>query len=102
MRTAARALALLLAIGAPGCVGTILIDSVPRGALVIVDGVPEGETPIEIEIIRNQFVRSYDLRLELPGYEPHEQDLTRESNLIMGSKWPTEVTIRLKRLPRRR
>lgn len=103
MWTSARALALLAAISATGCTRSVLIDSVPQGATVFVDGVPEGETPVTIEIWQNQFVRSYDLRLELAGYEVHEERLTRRrTSLIMGSNWPSEVTVRLQRTHRRR
>ncbi|MCO5168243.1 MAG: PEGA domain-containing protein [Planctomycetes bacterium] len=84
-----------------GCTSPVLVDSTPQGALLFVDGEPVGRTPITIRALRTQYVRRYDLRLELDGFEPHEQRLERRRALIMGSRgWPPEVHVRLTPAPR--
>ncbi len=96
----ARALAgLTVALLAGGCTQPLVVDSQPTGALVFVDGAPVGHTPVTIHVNRSQYVRSYDLRLELRGYAAHEQVLEREQAVIMGSRWPERVLIRLTPAP---
>ena len=51
-----------------GCVSrTIVIDSNPPGAQVWLNDVPLGRTPVESDF---KFYGTYDVRLQLEGYEP--------------------------------
>ena len=48
----------------------IPVTSVPAGARVIVNGVDQGATPIEIRLLRSTKVQV--IRIESPGYDPAE------------------------------
>jgi hypothetical protein len=50
----------------PGLVGTLLVDTEPSGAEVLINGVLHGRTPLKVSALR---VGSTVVRLELPGYE---------------------------------
>ncbi|MBX3465378.1 MAG: PEGA domain-containing protein [Planctomycetes bacterium] len=96
MRRSLRGALLAAALTVVGCTSPVLVDSTPQGALLLVDGEPVGRTPITIHAVRSRFVGGYDLRLELPGHEPHELRLERRQALIMGSRgWPPDVHVRL-------
>ena len=49
---------------------TIPVTSTPVGAKVIVNGVEQGVTPLEIRLVRKQ--RGQVIRIESPGYNPFE------------------------------
>ena len=69
-----RILAALLVIAMTGCVKrTISITSEPAGALVWVNDREVGRTPVDVAFT---YYGEYDVRLDLPGYEP-----------IMTSRW---------------
>jgi hypothetical protein len=53
--------------------GSLELDSQPRGALVVVDDVEQGHTPLVIEQIA---AGKHHVRLLLPGYEPLDLDKT--------------------------
>ena len=58
----------VLVLGATGCVERrIFITSDPPGALVHVNDVQVGHTPVEVEYT---YHGTYDVRLQLPGYLP--------------------------------
>lgn len=61
-----------------GCSTASVIDSDPRGATVIVDGV-RGTTPFTARLPITTFGR-YPIRVEMDGYHPYEGDLDREWN----------------------
>lgn len=71
--------------------GAISIDSSPKGALVMLNGTPAGETPFMKENIEPQTV--YRLEVWLEGYEPH----TEEIQIDAGKK--RELHITLKKAP---
>ncbi len=48
--------------------GVLNLDSTPRGALVELDGRPQGQTPLSLEVLPG----TYLLRLSLPGYQTFE------------------------------
>ena len=67
----------------------IPVTSFPAGAAVIVNGTPQGVTPIEIRLKRGQ--KGQVIRIESPGYAPVEIRLTRRisagpiiGNLLIG------------------
>jgi hypothetical protein len=49
--------------------GSVMVDSVPEGALVIIDGVPSGQTPLEKNDLEPD--RIYKVEMWHQGYEPH-------------------------------
>lgn len=58
----------MMAVGAGGCVRrTITIDSSPPGALVWLNDREVGRTPVDVDFLH---YGTYDVRLELAGYEP--------------------------------
>jgi hypothetical protein len=58
----------LMAASCAGCVSrSIVIDSDPPGAQVWLNDVPLGRTPVESDF---KFYGTYDVRLQLEGYEP--------------------------------
>jgi hypothetical protein len=63
-------------------VGTLVVESEPRGARVIVDGSDRGEAPLSLERLREG---KHRLRLETAGYEaweaPFEIETGRETKL---------------------
>ena len=56
----------------PEPVGGIAISSIPQGAIVYIDGVKKGITPITLENIK---AGSHKVRLELPGYKTQEENV---------------------------
>lgn len=61
-------LALTLAICLAGCTSrTIVVTSEPPGALVTLNGVEVGSTPLEVGF---RYYGQYDLRLRKDGYQP--------------------------------
>jgi PEGA domain-containing protein len=49
-----------------GLVGTLLVNSEPSGAEVLINGIPHGRTPLRVSALP---VGSRVIRLELPGYD---------------------------------
>src|SRR5258707_15159298 len=66
----------LLACTLAGCSTATVIDSDPRGATVIVDGV-RGTTPFTARLPVTTF-GTYPIRVEMPGYEPYEGVIDRQ------------------------
>lgn len=67
----------------------IPVTSSPAGATVIVNGVEQGVTPIEIKLARQQ--KGQVIRLESPGYNPFEIRLMKKTwggaffgNILLG------------------
>ncbi|HEU4787182.1 MAG TPA: PEGA domain-containing protein, partial [Gemmatimonadaceae bacterium] len=54
-------------------VGSMYLDSRPRGAKVFVDGKPMGETPMQIPEIR---AGAHAVRFELAGHRPWSTSAT--------------------------
>jgi PEGA domain-containing protein len=75
-----RATVFLLAATLSGCSSASVIDSEPRGATVIVDGV-RGVTPFTTRLPITTFGR-YRYRAEKRGYLPAEGELPREGNSV--------------------
>lgn len=68
MRILLAVLALLVCVSSIGCVQrTITITSQPSGALVHLNDVEVGRTPLTVPF---KFYGTYDVRLERDGYEP--------------------------------
>lgn len=64
----ARPLAALACLALAGCTSrTIVVTSEPPGALVTLNGVEVGATPIEVGF---RYYGQYDLRLRKDGYQP--------------------------------
>ena len=58
----------MLALGTTGCVERMIsIDSTPPGALVWLNDREVGRTPLDVHFV---YYGTYDVRLELEGYEP--------------------------------
>jgi hypothetical protein len=55
----------------------VWVASEPPGATVVVDNVPEGETPLRLELKRR---RTHLVRLERDGYKPYEVLLNRDTS----------------------
>ena len=68
-------LCFLVSCGGPA---RIQIESNPEGALVTLNGVEKGRTPL---VMQERFRGTADLLLELEGYEPHR------SGLDLQPKW---------------
>lgn len=89
-RVAARAGSMLLLAGAatlPGCIKrTISITSEPSGALVWLNDVEVGRTPLETDFTH---FGKYDVRLRLPGYEP--LNTTREARAPLYEVPPADA-----------
>jgi len=77
----------------PALVGTLLVDSEPSGAQVLINGVPHGRTPLRVSALP---VGSRVIRLELPGYEHWSWAVD-----IVANK-PTPLRVKLQPEPRRR
>jgi hypothetical protein len=73
-----RAVAALVLTGAAGCSTAVLVDSDPRGALVVVDGV-RGVTPFTARLPVTTF-GTYAIRADKEGYETFEGELDRDAN----------------------
>ena len=78
--------------GSPALVGTLLVDSEPSGAEVLINGVPHGLTPLEVSALP---VGSRVIRLELPGYEHWSWAV----NIVADKRTPLRV--KLQPAPRR-
>lgn len=70
-----RTLALLVAVCLPGCMllslgktQTIPVTSQPPGALVTIDGVPQGLTPMDVQV---RSMATVDFSLTKEGYVPY-------------------------------
>lgn len=63
----------------------IPVTSSPLGATVIVNGIQQGVTPLELDLARKQ--KGQVIRIESPGYNPVEIRLKRElsSNFVLGN-----------------
>jgi len=59
----------------------LAISSNPTGALVTVDGVPSGKTPVIAKLGRGD---THKIRIELAGYEPYETAVTKS---VSGWVW---------------
>jgi hypothetical protein len=70
----------------PGLVGTLLVDSEPSGAEVLINGVPHGRTPLEVSALP---VGSRVIRLELPGYEHWSWAV----NIVADKRTPLRVKL---------
>lgn len=73
------ALALCAALLGTGCATVthgpsqkVAFESEPSGAVVLVDGVPLGQTPTEISLRRGNI---YEISLEKPAYKPHTETI---------------------------
>ena len=71
----------------PGCATLIRkkmqripVTSAPVGATVIINGVEQGATPLEVWLTRKQ--KGQVIRIESPGYNPYEIQLKRRASLI--------------------
>jgi len=73
-------------------VGTLVVDSEPSGAIVSINGVTHGNTPLEIE---NLSVGTRVVRIELPGYERWSWAV----NVVANKRTP--VTVKLQPESRR-
>lgn len=74
----------------------IPVTSVPPGATVIVDGVEQGATPLEIKLARKK--KGSVIRIESPGYQPVEIQTKRRFptpnviiNVFMGGMVGYEI-----------
>ena len=63
----------------------IPVTSSPPGATVIVNGIQQGVTPLELDLARKG--KGQVIRIESPGYNPVEIRLKRElsSNFVLGN-----------------
>lgn len=62
-----------------GCSYRFALESDPAGAMVSVDGVTIGATPIEVSLpYRPFFMEGHEVRVVMPGYTPMPFDVTRE------------------------
>ena len=61
----------------------IRIYSTPKGASVIINDIPRGETPLVVELLRKN---NHTIRLEMPGYEPFEGSITRRTSLWIWAR----------------
>lgn len=68
--------------------GALSIDSAPKGALVMLNGLPSGQTPFLLENIEPQKV--YRVEVWLEGYEPY----TKEVQIEGGKKEELHVTLK--------
>ncbi len=83
-------LAVSLVVNASGCATLVKgvyqpigITSKPAGALVKVDGIDKGETPMVIKMKRN---KAHTVQLDKPGYETFEGAIaTKSSGWIWGN-----------------
>lgn len=48
----------------------VAFESEPSGAVVLVDGIPLGQTPTELSLRRGN---TYEITLQKPGYRPHSE-----------------------------
>ena len=56
------------------------VTSAPVGATVIVNGIEQGVTPLEVSLTRKQ--KGQVIRIESPGYNPYEIQLKRRPSYI--------------------
>ncbi|MDY6855121.1 MAG: PEGA domain-containing protein [Thermodesulfobacteriota bacterium] len=61
----------------------IRISSAPKGAFVIIDDIPRGETPLVVELLRKN---NHTIRLEMPGYKPFEGSIVRRTSLWVWAR----------------
>jgi hypothetical protein len=64
--------------------GTVDVKSTPTGASVFLNGTPKGVTPL---VIPNLAAGHYMLRLEMAGYNPHEEDITVTAGMTTNVNW---------------
>lgn len=57
---------------------TVHIDSTPGNAIVKINNLEQGQTPVRVDLSRAQKVAT--VRIELPGFEAEEIELTRSVN----------------------
>ena len=72
----ARAIALLVSLSFSGCVTSTQIRTVPAGASVYVNDQLVGTSPVTYSTPDDAWRPPYQLRAELPGYEPLQAELT--------------------------
>ncbi len=60
-----------------------MISSSPKGALVIIDDIPRGETPLIVELLRKN---DHTIKLEMPGYQPFEGSIVRRTSLWIWAR----------------
>lgn len=81
-----RWLAVMLAVAvlATSCASTTLINSIPSGAKVYIDGEPAGTTPLaysDQKIVGS----STEVKLKKEGYEDHNVIITRDEEVDVGA-----------------
>lgn len=79
-RICSLAIVILLA----SCTSTTMIQSVPSGAKVKINGEYVGETPVEYSDSKISFSRS-DMSLELAGYQTFETSLYKDEKVNVGA-----------------
>jgi hypothetical protein len=64
--------------------GTLRIEVLPQGAIVLVDGLRSGTTPVVLELAAGK----HDVRVELDGYEPLDEavNVTQGDEIRVGGK----------------
>jgi len=65
--------------------GVLSVDTVPRGAMVLVDGQPLGRAPLDTEVAPGRRL----LRVQSPGYESYEESLMVEA----GERHPIDIAL---------
>jgi aspartate/methionine/tyrosine aminotransferase len=53
--------------------GYVMVSSLPGNAMVYMDGVQQGNTPITLSQVAPG---AHTVRVDLPGYQPYEQQVT--------------------------
>jgi len=61
-----------------GSTQSVQIDSTPSNAVVKINNLEQGQTPVRVNLSRAQKVAT--VQIELPGFEPEEIQLTRSVN----------------------
>lgn len=79
---------LLVALGCAlilsGCAGVTMIDSMPSGADVYVDGVRVGQTPVRYEDMAVSLT-SHSVRIAKDGYKPVNEQFARQGRANMSA-----------------
>lgn len=73
-----------------GLVGTLLVNSEPSGAEVLINGIPKGRTPLRVSALP---AGSRVVRLELPGYERWSWAI----NIAANKRTPVRVKLQPER-----
>ena len=61
-----------------GSTQSVQIDSTPGNAVVKINNLEQGQTPVRVELSRSQKVAT--VQIELPGFEPENIELRRSVN----------------------